>query len=172
MQQPPVAQALDAQQIPYRLFEHAGPVPSLEQAAAARGQTPAQVVRSLLFRLAGAGDDDRSESDEEAGQYVMVLVAGPAQIAWPALRRALGVSRVTMATRDQVRQVTGYEIGAVAPFGLPQPLPVLVEESVLAQSELSLGSGVRGIAIIIQQTDLLRALGDVPIVRLRQTVGE
>ena len=152
---PPVAAALDAANIPYRLFVHAGPVHSLEQAAAERGQAPDQVVRSIVFRLA-------------AGEFVMALCAGARQISWPALRRHLGVSRVTMASREEVRAVTGYELGAVAPFGLPAPMRVLVDESVLASEEISLGSGVRGTAVIMRRDDLLAALGDAPVVQLSE----
>ena len=147
---PPVAQALAAQGIPHRVFRHPGPVNSLAQAAAERGHTPDQVIRSLLFRV--NGDD-----------FVMVLVAGPNQISWRALRRYLGQSRLTTATADEVVQVTGYRPGAVAPFGLPRPLRVLVDDSVFAVEEVSLGSGVRGAAVILQRDDLRRALGDVEI---------
>jgi Cys-tRNA(Pro) deacylase len=139
--------------IPHRLFRHEEPVHSLEQAAAERGQTSAQVVRSLLFRIA-------------AGSYLLVLVAGPSQVSWKALRQHVGQARLTTADRDEVRRVTGYEIGAVAPFGLPAPIPILVDSSLLSQSEISIGSGVRGIAVILRTEDLLRALGPVDVVAL------
>lgn len=150
---PPVSRALTAAGIPHRLFRHHGPVSSLEQAAAEREQRPAQVVRSILFRLA----------EEE---FVMVLMAGPRQIPWPALRRALGQNRLTLATQAQVWQVTGYEIGAVAPFSLPQPLRVLVDSSVLDEAEISLGSGERGVAVMMDSADLVRALDSAEIVSL------
>ena len=150
---PPVARALDELQIPYRLFVHAGPVHSLEQAARERQQLPDQVIRSIVFRV--------SQDD-----FLMVLIAGDRQIAWPALRRYLGQSRLTLATEDEVRSVTGYERGAVAPFGLPQPLRILVDESVFSHEEVSLGSGVRGTAVIMTSLDLRRALGEVERVRL------
>ncbi|MFZ1398082.1 MAG: YbaK/EbsC family protein, partial [Candidatus Promineifilaceae bacterium] len=139
-----VTRELDQKQIPYTLFRHTGPVRSLEQAAAERGQQPAQVVRSLLFRLA---------QDE----FLMVLVAGPQQIDWKQLRRTLGLSRLTMASAEELLRVTGYEMGAVAPFGLPTPLRILVDQSVLAQEELSMGSGVRGTAVLLKTADLLTA---------------
>lgn len=142
--------------IPHTVFVHDGPVRSLEQAAAARDQQPQQVVRSLLFRLSG----------DDGYEYVMALVAGPQQIDWRALRRVLGTSRVTTAERDEVVRVTGYQPGAVAPFGLPQPVRILVDESVRRVSELSLGSGVRGTAVLLQTADLLRALGDVTFAQL------
>ncbi len=149
---PPVSVALTALDIPHRVFRHPGPVHSLEQAAAERGQQPEQVVRSILFRLG-------------EGNYRMVLVAGPAQISWPTLRRHLGVSRVTMATPDEVLAVTGYPIGAVSPFGIAQPLPILVDENVFAPAEVSIGSGERGVTVILAAEALRQALGDVEIGR-------
>ena len=150
----PVTRELDQKQISYELFTHDGPVRSLEQAAAERNQQPEQVVRSLLFRLA---------QDE----FLMVLVAGPQQIDWKQLRRTLGQSRLTMAKPDELRRVMGYEMGAVAPFGLPTPVRVLVDQSVLNQKEISLGSGVRGTAVMLKTAALLKALGDgVEIVSL------
>ena len=143
----PVTRELDQKQIPYQLFTHDGPVRSLAQAAAERNQQPAQVVRSLLFRLAKE-------------EFLMVLVAGPQQIDWKQLRRTLGQSRLTMAKPAELLRVTGYEMGAVAPFGLPRPVRVLVDQSVLDQTEISLGSGVRGTAVLLKTADLLKALGD------------
>ncbi len=151
----PVGRDLDARGVPFREFRHPGPVYSLEQAAEERGQRTEQVVRSLLFRLA---------QDE----YVMVLVAGPRQVDWKALRRHLGQSRLTTATADEVRAVTGYEIGAVSPFGLPRPMRVLLDESVTREAELSIGSGERGVTVILNTADLLRALGDVERVNVVQ----
>src|SRR5215204_1057660 len=144
-EQSPVAQALTDLQIPHTIFTHPGPVTSLEQAAAERGQQPEQVVRSLLFRL-GEGD------------FAMVLIAGPAQVSWKALRKYFGQSRLTTATEEEVLAVTGYTRGAVAPFGLRQPVRVLIDEGVLQQEVISLGSGTRGTAILLTTADLRRAL--------------
>jgi prolyl-tRNA editing enzyme YbaK/EbsC (Cys-tRNA(Pro) deacylase) len=125
----------------------------LEQAAAERGQLPEQVVRSILFRLT-------------ADQFVMALVAGPGQLSWPALRQRLDTSRITMATPEEVQRVTGYVPGTVAPFvasaipGQPLPIRVLVDDSLTCQEEVSLGSGQRGLAVILKVNDLLHALGN------------
>lgn len=154
----PVSEALTALGIPHRLFRHAGPVHSLEQAARERGQRPEQVIRSIVFRLA-------------EGEYVMVLAPGGRQVSWPTLRRYLGQSRLTMASEDELLQVTGYPVGAVSPFGLPRrdasplgrPMRILVDEGVFAEEEVSLGSGVRGTTVILRSDDLRRALGDVEV---------
>jgi Cys-tRNA(Pro)/Cys-tRNA(Cys) deacylase len=141
-----VTRALDAMAISYRFFQHTGPVRSLEQAASERGQKPEQIVRSLVFRLA-------------SDQFVMMLVAGPAQVSWPALRSYLGHSRLTLASEEEVLAVTGYKIGAVSPFGLPSPLRLLVDQSVFEQEEISIGSGERNTTVILKTEDLIKALG-------------
>jgi Cys-tRNA(Pro) deacylase len=150
---PPASLALEKLGIPHKVFNHSGQVNSLEQAAQERDQRPEQVVRSILFRL---GEDE----------FIMALVAGPAQISWKRLRQHLGISRLTMASEDEVLAVTGYRIGAVSPFGLPRPLKVLVDPGVLKEEKISLGSGVRSTAIIMNSSDLLRALNKAEEVQL------
>ena len=142
----PVTEDLDARGIPYRIYTHPAPVVSLEQAARERGQTPRQVVRSIVFRL----PDD---------EFVMVLVPGPEQISWPRLRERLGVSRMTMASKEEVFEHTGYQTGAVSPFGLPSPMRILVDEKIFDQQEISIGSGVRNTTVILASADLRHALG-------------
>jgi Cys-tRNA(Pro)/Cys-tRNA(Cys) deacylase len=146
----PVTRFLDERHIPYRLFQHSGPVHDIEEVARQRGERPQQIVRSILFRL----------SSED---FLMVLIAGPGQISWKALRVFLNQSRLTTATEEEVIRVTGYQIGAVSPFGLPQPIRTLVDETVLVEEEISIGSGQRGLAVILQKKDFLQAIGNLEV---------
>lgn len=148
----PVSLVLNEMGIPHREFQHPGPILSLEQAAKERGQTPGQIIRSIVFRMG-------------KGEFVMVLVAGPSQISWSDLRAYLNLSRLTMATDEEVLSATGYLPGAVSPFGLPSPLRILADEGVFVPEEISIGSGVRGISIIMKSSDLIRALKDVEVDR-------
>ncbi len=151
--QPPASLALEKQHIPHRVFRHEQPVESLEQAASDRKQRPEQVVRSILFQI-------------RAGEFVMVLVAGPAQVDWKKLRQLVGRSRIRMATEEEVLEVTGYRVGTVSPFGLRNPVRILIDASVLNEEEVSTGSGIRNVAILLKSADLRRALGDGEVVSL------
>jgi len=155
----PVTLELDGKNIPYRVFTHPGKVHSLEQAAVERGQRPGQVVRSILFRL-------------NEGEFVMVLVAGPQQLSWPLLREYLGISRMSMASPEDVLARTGYPTGAVSPFGLPERVRILADESVFAEEEVSIGSGVRRTTIILRREDLKRALGDIDVSQFTEILAE
>ena len=153
---PPASIALENLGIPHRIFFHPGPVTSFEQAASERDQRPEQVVRSILFQI-------RPE------EFVMVLVAGPAQVDWRKLRQLVKRSRVRMATEDEVLEITGYRIGTVSPFGLRNHIKVLIDASVLKEEEISIGSGVRNTAIVMKSADLRRALGESEIVSLLES---
>lgn len=151
--QPPASIALDAIGIPHRVFRHERPVSSFEEAAIARNQRPEQIVRSILFQV-------------RPGEFVMVLMAGPDQVDWRKLRQLVKRSRVRMATEEEVLEVTGYRIGTVSPFGVKNQIRLLVDASVFKEQEVSIGSGVRNTAIIMQSEDIRKALGDVEIVEL------
>ena len=124
---------------------HERPLRSLEQAAEERGLEPDQIVRSLLFRL-------------EDGTFVLVLMPGVDKVNWAKLRKHLGVSRMTTATSEEVREVTGYETGAVSPFGLPLPIRLLADRRIMIHEDISIGAGTRNAGVILKRQDLLDAL--------------
>ena len=146
----PAAHVLDLLGIPCQLFEHSRPPESFEEAARQRGQSPGQIIRSIVFRLA-------------KGQFIMVLMAGPGQVSWKLIRSHLGVARISMASEAEVLASTGFVRGAVSPLGLPRPMRILADESVFVHEEISIGSGVRGVAIILKPTDLQSALDQIEI---------
>jgi Cys-tRNA(Pro) deacylase len=156
MENPPASIALKTLNIPHRVFKHGKPLLSFEQAAAERSQRPEQIVRSILFQI-------------RPREFVMVLVAGRDQVDWRKLRQLVGRSRVRMATEEEVLEVTGYRVGTVSPFGLKNQIKVLIDSSVLREEEVSLGSGVRQMAIIMKSADLRRALGEAEIVSLLES---
>jgi Cys-tRNA(Pro)/Cys-tRNA(Cys) deacylase len=153
MEKPPASIALEKMNIPHQVFRHEKPLLSFEQAAAERNQRPEQIVRSILFQV-------RPE------EFVMVLVAGREQVDWKKLRQLVGRSRIRMATEEEVLEVTGYRVGTVSPFGLKRQVRTLIDESVLKEEDVSTGSGVRNMAIILKSSDLRQVLKTSEIVSL------
>lgn len=141
----PVTDALEALGIEYKLFLHENQVRSLDQAAEERGLEPEQIIRSLIFRCEGEA-------------YTLVMMPGPMKVSWPKLRHYLGVSRITTADADQVLALTGYVPGAVSPLGLPSPLRILADRSILEQTTISIGAGIRNAGVILKREDLLRVV--------------
>lgn len=127
----------------YEVTRH-GPVRSLEEAAAARGLEPAQVVKTIVVRLS---DDD----------YRFVLVPGDREIAWPKLRTLLGVNRLSMPSADIAYQATGYVRGTITPLGSTTAWPVVADTAVTGK--VSLGAGAHGVAVTVDADELVSALG-------------
>jgi len=92
-----------------------------QMAADAMGCELGQIAKSLVF-VTDAGP-------------VVALVAGDRRGDAAAIAREAGAAEAHFADADAVRAATGYAIGAVSPFDLPEDLLVLVDES-LARFEI------------------------------------
>ena len=133
---------LDAQRrgIAHRII-HPGHVTSVEEAAAACGVTPDQVVKTLVVR--------RGEGD-----YVLVLVPGSRSLSWPKLRTLLGVNRISLPDADEALAATGYARGTISPLGLD--LPVVADERIVGQ-EITLGTGQRDTVVALDADAVIDA---------------
>ena len=146
----PALAALKQSGIAYTVTEH-GPVSSLEEAAAARGVEPSQILKTLVVRKA---EDD----------YVLVLVPGDRQISWPKLRELLGVNRLSLPDKEVAKAATGYERGTITPFGAlrspsGEPWPVVADALVTSRpGPVSIGAGAHGVAATIDPADLVTTL--------------
>lgn len=64
-----------------------------------------------------------------------------------AVRRHLGVSKLSFATAEEMRQLTGMEVGGVTAIGLPPGLRLLVDSRVTSPDWIVLGGGARDFKI-------------------------
>lgn len=123
-----------------------GRVGSLEEAAAARGIAPSDLIKTLVVR--------RGEED-----YLFVLVPGGREISWPKLRALLGVNRLSMPDAETAREATGYERGTITPFGSTTAWPVIADTLVAEPERLiSLGGGAHGVGLTVGAGAALTAL--------------
>jgi Cys-tRNA(Pro) deacylase len=149
----PATRFLDRSGIQYRVFIHTKKIETLIDAANQRGQDPQQIIRSIVFKIT-------------EDQFIMVLAGGPDQIEWKNLRRLLGINRMTMASPAEVQDITGYIPGTVNPFGLQQNIRILIDDAILSQPEVSLGSGQPGSALIMRPNELVKALPGAEIIHI------
>lgn len=122
------------------------PANSPEESAARQGITLRELVRTIVVRR---GEDD----------YVFVLVPGGRRFDWPRLRSHLGTSRLSLPDADEARAVTGYERGAITPFGSSRPWPVVADSSILDLARVAIGGGRRGVNLHLTPADLVAASG-------------
>jgi Cys-tRNA(Pro)/Cys-tRNA(Cys) deacylase len=141
----PALRALAGSRLPYRVVRTERPN-SVEESAALQGIEVGQLLRTIVVRR-GAGD------------YVFVLVPGGRQIDWPKLRAHLGVNRLSLPDQEEARAATGYERGAITPFGSTRAWPVLADATVAEQGTVAIGGGARGVNLHLAASDLLAELG-------------
>ena len=119
---------------------------SAEESASLQGIDLAQLLRTIVVRR---GVDD----------YVFVLVPGGREIDWAALRAHLGVSRLSLPDADEAKEATGYERGAITPFGASRAWPVIADATVLDAERVAIGGGAHGVNLHLAPDDLVTKLG-------------
>ena len=100
-----------------RLIEVDGTTATVETAARALGVVPGRIAKTLAIR---------------AGEHLFLLCTrGDARLDNRKCKDEFG-ARPRMLGPDETLEVTGHPVGGVCPFGLKQPLPVYLDESLKA----------------------------------------
>ncbi len=140
----PAIRALEGSDLAFDVVRTERPS-SAEESAALQGIELGQLLRTIVVRR---GEDD----------YVFVLVPGGRQIDWPKLRAHLGVSRLSLPDAEEARTATGYERGAITPFGSERPWPVIADASIRELERVAIGGGARGVNLHLAAADLVASL--------------
>ena len=100
-----------------RLIEVADSTATVETAARALGVQPGRIAKTLAVR---------------AGDHLFLLVArGDTRLDNRKSKDEFGV-RPRMLGPEETFEVTGHPVGGVCPFGLKEPLPIYLDESLRA----------------------------------------
>lgn len=119
------------------------PMPTVPSAAAAIGVPEAEILKTLLF----------TASD---GSFVIAIANGPRRISPRLLGRAAGLERLRPASPERVQDITGYPAGGVAPFALPDNIPVVVDVGVSTLPVAYAGGGSEEILLRVRPDDVIR----------------
>lgn len=116
-------------------------------AARAVGCEVAQIVKSLVFDLVDGEGPPRP---------VLALVSGANRLDEDRLAAAAGGGRAARVDADRVREVTGFPIGGVPPFGHPAPVPTYVDPDLLTHPEVWAAGGTPRSVFAVAPSDLVR----------------
>lgn len=136
----PAIEAALAAGIAHTVTRH-GRVGSLEEAAAARGIEPRDLIKTLVVRVT-------------EGSYAFVLVPGDRTFSWAKVRSLLGTNRISMPPAEEALDVTGYERGTITPFGSRTRLPVIADTHLVGRT-ISLGGGGHGVGLTVAGDDVI-----------------
>ena len=121
------------------------PPESAEDSAQMQGLRLEDLLRTIVVR-------------RQADDYVFVLLPGGRQIDWPKLRAHLGVRKMSLPDQDEAKAATGYERGAITPFGATTAWPVVADASIDPEATVAIGGGIRGVNLHVRGADLLAAV--------------
>ncbi len=123
------------------------PTPTVETAAQAVRARPEQIIKSILFVV-----DD---------QPVLAIACGTATINRRPIADFFGVGkkRVKLAVPEVVLEVSGYEVGAMPPFGHRQALTTLLDLRLLDLPVAYAGGGAENALVRLDPHDILRVTG-------------
>ena len=117
------------------------------QAAAALGEEPRCVLKTLMAEL--------------DGKPVCVVVPSDCEVSMKKLASALSGKSAKMIRPADAERLTGYHVGGISPFGQKKRVPVAIEATVLAETQVYLNGGQRGLQIRLDPNDARKALGAV-----------
>lgn len=144
-----VCAVLEATGVTTELREMAAETRTAEQAANAIGCALDQIAKSLLFR----GAASRS--------LFLFLTAGGNRVS-PAKAAILAGEALERADGAEIRRVTGFAIGGVAPVGHLTPSPVFMDRTLLDFPIIWAAAGTPRHVFSITPQDLARISDAIP----------
>ena len=107
-------------------------------------------------------------SKREPKQYGACLVLATTRLdVNHAVRKLIGVSRVSFASAEDTVALTGMMIGGVTVFALPSELPIYIDAPIMSLDYVILGGGSRSLKVKISP----EALTHLPNTRVIQALS-
>jgi Cys-tRNA(Pro)/Cys-tRNA(Cys) deacylase len=140
------ARILESLSIEYRLQEYEVDPEDLSAVSVAKkiGMPVEQVFKTLLTTTGPS-------------EYVFAVIPGDAELDFKKLARAAGARKAEMVSLKDVQPLTGYIRGGVTVFGAKKDFPVFADETIELFDFISVSAGHRGVQIVVEPQDYLRA---------------
>lgn len=110
-----------------------------EAAAAALGEVPARVLKTLMALV------DRKPA--------LVIVPSDCEVSMKKLAAGLGGKSAEMMKPVEAERISGYKVGGISPFGQLRKLPVAIEEQAMLQDLVYINGGQRGLQVRLSPRD-------------------
>ena len=124
----------------FKVIELKNSARTADEAATALSCNVGAIVKSLLFKMKKT--------------YILCLVAGDKKVSLNKLKKTLNMNDVSMASADEVKNVTGYTIGGVSPIGHRNKINVYIDNSLERFTSLFAAAGHPNCVFEINFTDL------------------
>ena len=117
------------------------------EAASSLGCEVGAIVKSLLFKTENS--------------YTLCLVAGDKKASLNRIKKALKIKDASMASAEDVKNITGYTIGGVSPIGHLKKIEILIDKSLSRFNLLFAAAGHPNCVFKIDFTNLKKITNGV-----------
>lgn len=90
-------------------------------------------------------------------EQIIVVLPGDKRADIDKLKEVTKQNNLRMARPDEVKEITGYTIGGISPFGIEKNVKKIIDESVFKIKTVNIGSGKAEIGIELNSEELRRA---------------
>jgi len=111
-----------------------------EEAASSLSCEVGAIVKSLLFKTENT--------------FTLCLIAGDKKASLNKIKKTLNIKEASMASADEVKNVTGYTIGGVSPIGHLNKVDIFIDNSLERFTSLFAAAGHPNCVFKINFTDL------------------
>jgi Cys-tRNA(Pro)/Cys-tRNA(Cys) deacylase len=139
----PATRALTAARVPFTVHAYDYDAAAARiglQAAAELGEDPARVLKTLMASV--------------DGKPICVIVPSDAEISMKKLAAAFGGKSAQMMKPADAERLTGYKVGGISPFGQRRTILTAIEQRALANEQVYLNGGQRGLQVRLSPADV------------------
>jgi Cys-tRNA(Pro) deacylase len=136
-----IKKLLEENNVNYQLFEHE-PVFTSEQAAAIRNTPKRFGAKAMIF----AADS----------KPLLIVVPGDKRVDTKTFKKLFKIKDLRLLSGDEVKELTGLEIGAIPPFGSTMNLPTYLDEEITQNEGIVFNVGAHTKSIKMKPTDFLK----------------
>ena len=137
---------LEKKKIPFQVRKYEHETKGAEFAARAIGFPLEKTIKTLVVNLDGTSQ-------------ALALMPGDKQLDLKRISKACSAKKAAMADTSVAERLTGYKVGGISPFGTMKKLPAVMDESLVKHGTVSINGGQRGVMLIMNPEDIVRALG-------------
>jgi len=145
MCKPKVLQTLDLQSVGYRLLRLPEKAYTVNDVVRLAGVKINEICKTILL------------IDKQNKEPLLVVIPGDKKVDMEKFQRFLGRS-LRFARPDEIKEITGHELGALPPYGHRRHVATYVDVNLLKENKINFGTGVHNLGVEIKSEDLKKVV--------------
>jgi len=138
---PRIIEMLEERGIGYRLLHLPERAYTVDDVVRLAGVERREVCKTILLM------------GRESGEPLLVIVPGDRRMNIAKIEEIVG-EKLRFARPEEIKEITGYEMGALPPYGHKRRIRTIVDRSLLEQERVNFGSGRHNLGVEIRAEDL------------------